>query len=122
MRGIPLVDYGGTTRTADAGRSAEPHDALRRWALLRGEVSEQSAAYAGAGERLAGNQAGRDDWVAGAGGGDCGCASVAGGAHSGVAVGVVRTAADDHGGAVVWIAVCGGSDGGPGVRLPARGD
>src|ERR1039458_8245246 len=101
MRGIPLVNYGGTTRTADAGRSAKSHDALRRWALLRGEVSEQPSTHAGAGERLAGYKAGRDDWAAGAGGGGGGCASVAGGTYSGVAVGGPRAGKNDDGGGVV---------------------
>ena len=32
--------YCGPTRKEDAGRSAEPLDALRRRALLRGEVSK----------------------------------------------------------------------------------
>jgi hypothetical protein len=31
---------GGATRKEDAGRGAESSDALRRWALLRGEVPE----------------------------------------------------------------------------------
>jgi hypothetical protein len=52
--GVPAlqVDLGGSgpTRAADAGRGAGALDALLGWELLRCEVQEQSAAFAGAGE------------------------------------------------------------------------
>ena len=91
-----LAGPGGTTRTQDARRRAEPSHALRRRPLLRRQVPEQSAAHPGAGQRLAGHAAGRDDRPAHAGGRGGGRASLAGGTHARPAHRDGRPAADVH--------------------------
>jgi hypothetical protein len=50
-----------STYPPDAGRRAEPSDALRRWSLLCGQVPGQPPAHANLGQRLAGHAPGRDD-------------------------------------------------------------
>jgi hypothetical protein len=117
-----VIGGSGPTREEDAGRSTGTFDALLRWTLLRSEVSEQSAASAGAGERDVGDSIGGAVRVASSSDRGGTSRSVAGRSHAGIEYSTGAQYDSLPGGIGIRIEVCGESAGRAGVRLSAYGD
>src|SRR5579863_8547454 len=121
QRKLSVDSIGGPTRAANAGRGAGALDALLGWKLLCGEVSEQSATYAGAGERVACVTSGGRGEFASAGGRGGRGRRVAGAAHAGVEYSARGEHNSLSGRTAIRVTLRGESAGWPSVRLSSGG-